>query len=43
MVAFVMMGIVAVIGFLCISYSIPEMVERKPRRPSSIAQPRQTE
>ena len=42
MVAFVMMGIVAVIGFLCLSYAIPEMLERGSGRPSSIARPRET-
>lgn len=39
MVPFVMMGVVAVIGFLCVSHAIPEMLERKPARFSS---PRKT-
>ena len=33
MVAFVMMGIVAVIGFLCVSRAITDMVERNPQTP----------
>jgi hypothetical protein len=41
MVVFVMIGIVAVIGFLCISYAIPEMIEGRSRRPSSTEHPRQ--
>jgi hypothetical protein len=34
MLAFMMMGIVAVIGFLCVSHAIPGMVERKSARAS---------
>jgi hypothetical protein len=37
MVPFMMIGVVAVIGFLCVSHAIPEMVERKPARFSSPA------
>jgi hypothetical protein len=41
MVAFVMMGVAALIGFLCVSHVIPEIVEQKPARPSSTAPPAQ--
>lgn len=38
MLAFMMMGVVSVIGFLCVSHAIPNMIERKPSLDSSPVQ-----